>query len=142
MGYNLLYLLFAFLCRWISWHIFHLRYITLPVVTWDKVFKSGPGKFCGRHPLKNLLSPLLNTLCHYGHLSTIVDLLLSSSSLLAILILLLQESKLDQVCLSRYVLWKILNTSTYIIVSLWKTDHWYSPRFRIPKSSQTLLACF
>ena len=27
---------------------------------WDKVFKSG--KFCGRQPLKNLLSPLLNTL--------------------------------------------------------------------------------
>ena len=25
---------------------------------WDKVFKSRLGKFCRRHPLKNLLSPL------------------------------------------------------------------------------------
>ena len=31
---------------------------------WDKVFKNGLGKFCGRQPLKNLLSPLLNTLSH------------------------------------------------------------------------------
>ena len=31
---------------------------------WDKVFKSGLSKFCGRQPLKNLLSPLLNTLSH------------------------------------------------------------------------------
>ena len=29
---------------------------------WDKVFKSGLSKFCGRQPLKNLLIPLLNTL--------------------------------------------------------------------------------
>ena len=29
---------------------------------WDKVFKSGLNNFCGRQPLKNLLSPLLNTL--------------------------------------------------------------------------------
>ena len=29
---------------------------------WDRVFKSGLIKFCGRQPLKNLLSPLLNTL--------------------------------------------------------------------------------
>ena len=27
---------------------------------WDKVFKSGLSKFCGRQSLKNLLSPLLN----------------------------------------------------------------------------------
>ena len=31
---------------------------------WDKVFKSGPCKFRGRQPLKNLLRPLLNTLSH------------------------------------------------------------------------------
>ena len=31
---------------------------------WNKVFKSGLRKFCGRQPLKNLLSPLLNTLSH------------------------------------------------------------------------------
>ena len=31
---------------------------------WDKVFKSGLSKFCGRQPLKNSLSPLLNTLSH------------------------------------------------------------------------------
>ena len=31
---------------------------------WDKVFKSGLSKFCGRQPLKSLLSPLLNTLSH------------------------------------------------------------------------------
>ena len=30
----------------------------------DKVFNSGLSKFCGRHPLKNLLSPLLNTFFH------------------------------------------------------------------------------
>ena len=29
---------------------------------WDKVFKIGPSKICERQPLKNLLSPLLNTL--------------------------------------------------------------------------------
>ena len=29
---------------------------------WVKVFKSGLSKFCGRQPLKNLLSPLVNTL--------------------------------------------------------------------------------
>ena len=32
---------------------------------WDKAFKSGLSKFCGRQPLKNLLSPLLNTLSHF-----------------------------------------------------------------------------
>ena len=31
---------------------------------WDKLFKSGLSKFFGRQPLKNLLSPLLNTLSH------------------------------------------------------------------------------
>ena len=42
----------------------------LPVVSvrssckWGKVCKSGLCKFCGRQPLKNLLSPFLNTLSH------------------------------------------------------------------------------
>ena len=36
---------------------------------WDKVFKSGPSKFCGRQPLKNLLSPLFNTLSHLFYLT-------------------------------------------------------------------------
>ena len=31
-------------------------------VVWDKVFKSGLSKFCGRQSLKNLPSPLLNSL--------------------------------------------------------------------------------
>ena len=31
---------------------------------WGKVFKSGLSQFCGRQPLKNLLSPLLNTFSH------------------------------------------------------------------------------
>ena len=31
---------------------------------WGKVLKSGISKFCGRQPLKNSLSPLLNTLSH------------------------------------------------------------------------------
>ena len=35
--------------------------MTLPV-KWDKVLKSGLSKFCGRQPLKNLLSRFLNTL--------------------------------------------------------------------------------
>ena len=30
--------------------------------TWDKVFKNGPIKICGRQPLKNLLGVFLNTL--------------------------------------------------------------------------------
>ena len=43
------------------------------ITIWDKVFKSGLSKFCGRQPLKNLkryglpqilLGPLLNTLSH------------------------------------------------------------------------------
>ena len=29
---------------------------------WDKVFKNGPSKICGRQPLKILLGLLLNTL--------------------------------------------------------------------------------
>ena len=29
-----------------------------------KVFKNEPSKICGRQPLKNLLSPLLNTLSY------------------------------------------------------------------------------
>ena len=47
-------------------------------VTWDKLFKNGPSKICGRQPLKNLkpskyfkgclphilISPFLNTLIH------------------------------------------------------------------------------
>ena len=43
-------------------------------IIWDKVFKRGPSKICGRQPLKNLkgyglpkqilLGPLLNTLPH------------------------------------------------------------------------------
>ena len=32
---------------------------------WDKVFWSGLSKFCGRQPLKNLLSPLLNALPYF-----------------------------------------------------------------------------
>ena len=35
-----------------------------PFNIWDKVFKSGLSKFYGKQPLKNLLSPLLNTLSH------------------------------------------------------------------------------
>ena len=31
-------------------------------IIWDKVFKSGLNKFCGRQPLKILKSPVLNTL--------------------------------------------------------------------------------
>ena len=31
---------------------------------WEKEFKNGLRKFCGKQPLKNLLSPLLNTLYH------------------------------------------------------------------------------
>ena len=33
---------------------------------WDKIFKSGLSTFCGRQPLKNLLSPLWNTLSHFN----------------------------------------------------------------------------
>ena len=33
-----------------------------PTYNWAKVLKSGLSKFCRRQPLKNLLSPLLNTL--------------------------------------------------------------------------------
>ena len=35
-----------------------------PGQIWDKVFKSGLSKFCGREPSKNLLGPLLNSLSH------------------------------------------------------------------------------
>ena len=35
------------------------------LASYEKVFKSGLSKFCGRQPLKNLLSPLLNTLAIY-----------------------------------------------------------------------------
>ena len=32
---------------------------------WEKVFKIGLSKFCGREPLRNLLSPSLNTLSNF-----------------------------------------------------------------------------
>ena len=38
-----------------------LGYINCNNFKWDKVFKSGLSKFCGRQPLQNLPSPLLNT---------------------------------------------------------------------------------
>ena len=53
-----------------------LSYVTEEYHIWDKVFKSGLSRFCGRQPLKNLkgflkgclpqnlLSPLLNALSH------------------------------------------------------------------------------
>ena len=34
------------------------------IILWSKVFRSGLSKFCGRQPLKNLLSTLLSTLSH------------------------------------------------------------------------------
>ena len=34
-------------------------------IIWDKVFNSGQSKFCGRQPLKNILSGLLNTLSYF-----------------------------------------------------------------------------
>ena len=46
------------------YHIFFFFIPWLKSLTWDKVFKSGLSKFCGRQPLKNLLSPLVNTLSH------------------------------------------------------------------------------
>ena len=45
----------------INFKILFSRYIL------DKVFKSRLSKFCGKQSLKNLLSPLLNTLCHILH---------------------------------------------------------------------------
>ena len=44
----------------INTEVFQPCYITN---IWDKVFKSGLSKFCGRQSLKNLLRSLLNTLC-------------------------------------------------------------------------------
>ena len=43
---------------------FYNRILWKRSIIWRKVFKSGLSKFCGRQPLKNLLSPLLNTLSH------------------------------------------------------------------------------
>ena len=40
---------------------------------WGKVFKSRLSKFWGRHPLKNLLSPLLNTLSQMWYLLKILS---------------------------------------------------------------------
>ena len=38
------------------------------MIKWDKVFKSGLIKFCGKHPLKkNLIGLLLNTLPQISH---------------------------------------------------------------------------
>ena len=33
-------------------------------VIWDKIFKNGPSKFCGRQPLKIFLGPFFNPLSH------------------------------------------------------------------------------
>ena len=40
---------------------------------WDKVFKRRLSKFCGRQTLKNLISPLLNTLLHISDIGQIID---------------------------------------------------------------------
>ena len=45
-------------------YLFYDIHIYVPIDIWDKLFKSGVSKFCGRQPLKNLLTPLLNTLSH------------------------------------------------------------------------------
>ena len=37
----------------------------ITINNWEKIFKSGLSKFCGRQPLKSLLSPLLNTLSQF-----------------------------------------------------------------------------
>ena len=37
------------------------------MIKWDRVFKSGLIKFCGKHPLKNLIGLLLNTLPQISH---------------------------------------------------------------------------
>ena len=42
----------------------HISALSKSTDIWGKIFKSGLSKFCGRQPLKNLLSPLLNTLSH------------------------------------------------------------------------------
>ena len=45
-----------------------MRLVELPEVCncfWEKVLKSGLSKFCGGQSLKNLLSPLLNTLPYF-----------------------------------------------------------------------------
>ena len=58
------------------------KYASVIYNIWDKVFKNGLSKFCGRQPLnfpfkffkaclpQNLLSPLLNTLSHIFILDT------------------------------------------------------------------------
>ena len=63
-----------FLHRWITVYLIltclvfrlkttdSLKWKSLIHNKWDKVFKSGLSKFCGRHTLKSILSPLLNTL--------------------------------------------------------------------------------
>ena len=38
--------------------------------TWDKIFKNGPSKICGKPPLKILLGPFVNTLSHMGVCTT------------------------------------------------------------------------
>ena len=47
----------------------------------DKVFRSGLRKFCGRQPLKNVLSPLLNTLSYMKLKKFIFDHLNPTTSL-------------------------------------------------------------
>ena len=51
-----------------DWHWFTVNIYNYHM--WDKVFKSGLSKFYGRQPLKNLLSPLLNTLSHISKIKS------------------------------------------------------------------------
>ena len=47
-------------------------FFSLCFIIYDKEFKNGLSKFCGRQPLKYLLSPLLNTLSNLQLSNTLI----------------------------------------------------------------------
>ena len=50
---------------------------------WDKVFKNGPSKICGRQSLKNFTCSILESLCHITHYPNSGGILVMSPVLLS-----------------------------------------------------------
>ena len=53
--------LLILICLKIYWvNLIHLLFFSFCyIIRWNKVFKNGPSKSCGRHPLKNFTWPIL-----------------------------------------------------------------------------------
>ena len=51
----------------------YTSYVLSSALHMRQIFKRGLSKFCGRQTLKNLISPLSNTLLHISDIRQIID---------------------------------------------------------------------